>query len=86
MEGSYTPFREANAFFGNLYDLFAGLQVFGVSLIPSWLAYCLAGFLVIFIVINIVVIVTTLGTWVERRVIGRFQSRLGPNRWGRLGC
>ena len=83
--GGYTPFREANAFFGNLYDFFAGLNVFGVSLIPQWLAYCIAGFLIIFIVINIVVLVTTLGTWVERRVIGRFQSRLGPNRWGPFG-
>ncbi|MDE2860790.1 MAG: NADH-quinone oxidoreductase subunit NuoH [Chloroflexota bacterium] len=83
--GGYTPFREANAFFGNLYDLFAGLNVFGVSLIPEWLAYFVAGFLVIFIVINVVVITTTVGTWVERRLIGRIQSRLGPNRWGPFG-
>ena len=83
--GSQTPFREANSFFGNLYDLFAGLNVFGVSLIPQWLAYFIAGFLVIFIVINAVVLTTTLGVWVERRVIGRIQSRLGPNRWGPFG-
>ena len=83
--GGYTPFREANSFFGNLYDLFAGLHVFGVSLIPEWLAYFIAGFMVIFIVINVVVITTTVGTWVERRVIGRIQSRLGPNRWGPFG-
>ena len=24
-------------------------------------------------------------TWFERRVLGRFQSRLGPNRWGPFG-
>ena len=83
--GGYTPFREANSFFGNLYDLFAELNVFGVSLIPQWLAYFIAGFLVIFAVINAVVITTTVGTWVERRVIGRIQSRLGPNRWGPFG-
>ncbi|MCH7786177.1 MAG: NADH-quinone oxidoreductase subunit H [Chloroflexi bacterium] len=28
---------------------------------------------------------TALNTWFERRVIGRFQSRLGPNRWGPFG-
>lgn len=83
--GGYTPFRESNSFFGNLYDLFAELNVFGVSLIPQWLAYFIAGFIVIFAVINAVVITTTLGTWVERRVIGRIQSRLGPNRWGPFG-
>ena len=52
---------------------------------PSWLAYFLAGFIIVFVVVNAVVIVTTLGTWVERRVIGRIQSRLGPNRWGPWG-
>ena len=83
--GGYTPFREANSFFGNLYDLFAELNVFGVSLIPQWLAYFVAGFIVIFAVINAVVITTTVGTWVERRLIGRIQSRLGPNRWGPFG-
>ncbi len=83
--GGSTPFREANSFFGNLYDLFAESQIFGVSLIPQWLAYFVAGFLVIFVVINAVVITTTLGTWVERRLIGRIQSRLGPNRWGPFG-
>ncbi len=79
------PFREANSFYRNLYDLFAEWSFWGVSPIPDWLAYFLAGFLVIFSVVNAVVIVTTIGTWVERRLIGRFQSRLGPNRWGPFG-
>jgi NADH-quinone oxidoreductase subunit H len=61
------------------------LTFWGVSPVPSWLAYFLAGFLIVFIVVNAVVIVTTLGTWVERRLIGRIQSRLGPNRWGPWG-
>ncbi len=79
------PLTSANSYYSNLYDFFAGLTFWGVSPIPDWLAYFLAGFLIIFSVVNAVVIVTTVGTWVERRVIGRFQSRLGPNRWGPFG-
>ena len=85
MEPVYVPFREANSFYRNLYDLFAEWRFWGVSPIPDWLAYFLAGFLIAFTVINAVVIVTTVGTWVERRLIGRFQQRLGPNRWGPWG-
>jgi NADH-quinone oxidoreductase subunit H len=85
VEPIYVPFREANSFYRNLYDLFAEWSFWGVSPIPDWLAYCLAGFLIVFTVVNTVVIVTTIGTWVERRLIGRFQSRLGPNRWGPWG-
>ena len=85
MEPIYVPFREANSFYRNLYDLFAEWSFWGVSPIPDWLAYFLAGFLIVFAVVNTVVIVTTIGTWVERRLIGRFQSRVGPNRWGPWG-
>ena len=85
MDAAYVPFREANSFYRNLYDLFAEWSFWGVSPIPDWLAYFLAGFLIIFSVVNAVGIVTTIGTWVERRLIGRFQSRLGPNRWGPFG-
>ncbi len=51
----------------------------------GWLAFGLAAFTLAFMVINAVVGVTALYTWFERRVIGRFQSRLGPNRWGPFG-
>ncbi len=79
------PITSANSFYRNLYQFFDELTFWGVSPVPSWLAYFLAGFLIVFIVVNAVVIVTTLGTWVERRLIGRIQSRLGPNRWGPWG-
>ena len=79
------PITSANSFYSNLYRFFDELTFWGVSPVPSWLAYFLAGFLIVFIVVNAVVIVTTLGTWVERRLIGRIQSRLGPNRWGPFG-
>ena len=49
------------------------------------LAFPLAGFTLAFTVINAVVMTTALYTWFERRVLGRFQSRLGPNRWGPFG-
>lgn len=85
MDTVYVPFKEANSFYGNLYDFFADLSFWGVEPIPDWMAYIIAGFLIVFSVINSVVIITTIGTWVERRLIGRFQSRLGPNRWGPWG-
>jgi len=79
------PITSANSFYSNLYTAFVDFHIVGVSPIPEWLAYFLAGFIVIFTVINAVVIITTLGTWVERRVLGRFHARLGPNRWGPWG-
>ena len=51
----------------------------------DWVAFALAGLVLAFIVINTLVIATGLYTWFERRAIGRFQSRLGPNRWGPFG-
>lgn len=85
METDYIPYKEGNSFYGNLYDVFADWSFWGVSPIPDWLAYFLAGFLIIFTVVNTVVIVTTIGTWAERRLIGRFHNRIGPNRWGPWG-
>lgn len=38
-----------------------------------------------FVLANVVMIVFALMTWIERRVIGLFQYRLGPNRTGPLG-
>lgn len=55
------------------------------NFLPDWLAFALAGGLVAFIVINVMVMGTGLYTWFERRVIGRMQARLGPNRWGPFG-
>ena len=45
----------------------------------------MAGFILAFVVINAMVMSTAAYTMFERRVIGRFQSRLGPNRWGPFG-
>ena len=67
--------------FCSIYRFFDGFLPEGLD----WLAYALAGFSLAFIVINALVMVTGLYTWFERRAIGRFQARLGPNRWGPYG-
>ncbi|MBI4298210.1 MAG: NADH-quinone oxidoreductase subunit NuoH [Chloroflexi bacterium] len=36
-------------------------------------------------VVNAIMLSTALYTWFERRAIGRFQARIGPNRWGPFG-
>ena len=53
--------------------------------LPGWLAYAATCGVLAFIVINVMVLSTALYVWFERRTIGRFQSRLGPNRWGPFG-
>ena len=49
------------------------------------LAYPIAAVAMAFLVINAMVMTTALYTWFERRMLGRFQARLGPNRWGPFG-
>ena len=51
----------------------------------GWLAYTLSGFTLGLLVLNFALVSTALYTWLERRLIGRFQARLGPNRWGPFG-
>jgi len=63
----------------------------------QWLGYDLAGspyrnlvyalflMLVAFIAVNFTAVFGGVSTWVERRVAGRMQSRIGPNRTGAAG-
>ena len=37
------------------------------------------------ILVNGVLLGAGLFSWVERRLIGRFHNRIGPNRWGPFG-
>ena len=67
--------------FHGIYDFFSIFTPDGLE----WLAYALTTALLAFIVINVMVMSTALYVWFERRAIGRFQSRLGPNRWGPFG-
>ena len=64
--------------FHGIYGIFA-------LFLPGWLAYAAACGVLAFVVINAMVLSTALYVWFERRTIGRFQSRLGPNRWGPFG-
>ncbi len=67
--------------FDNVYDIIVGLMPGGLE----WMAFLVAGGILAFAVINAVVMAGAIYTWFERRALGRFQSRLGPNRWGPFG-
>lgn len=67
---------------------FCGLYAFFDGLLPAgweWLAFGLTAVGMSLVIINTIILVTGIYTWFERRAIGRFQSRLGPNRWGPFG-
>lgn len=55
------------------------------SILPCWLAYVIAGLVIVFILVNAVLLGAAVITWGERRLLGRFQNRVGPNRWGPFG-
>ncbi|MDE2843599.1 MAG: NADH-quinone oxidoreductase subunit NuoH [Chloroflexota bacterium] len=59
-------------------------EIVGVVL-PCWVAYAIAGLVFAFILVNAVLLGAAVITWGERRVLGRFQNRVGPNRWGPFG-
>lgn len=68
----------ANGLYRLIYDG-AGL------LLPCWMAYIISGLVIIFILVNAVLLGAAVITWTERRLLGRFQNRVGPNRWGPFG-
>ncbi|MEX2431270.1 MAG: NADH-quinone oxidoreductase subunit NuoH [Dehalococcoidia bacterium] len=70
-----------NAIFSGVYTLVR--DALGAEW--SWLAYFLGGMAVIMIVVNAFLLLGTLFTWMERKVVGRLQSRVGPNRAGPFG-
>ena len=68
---------EDNTIFSWTYDFIAGTLS-----APEWIAYALGAFTVIMVVVNGFLLLGTIFTWMERKLVGRFQSRLGPNRAG----
>ena len=67
--------------FGSIYRFIVGFMPEGME----WLAFIIAAVALSFLVINVMMLSTAVYTWFERRVLGRFQNRLGPNRWGPFG-
>ncbi len=55
------------------------------TVLPCWLSYLVAGLAIILILTNAVLLGAAGFSWLERRLIGKFQNRLGPNRWGPFG-
>ncbi|MBI4336663.1 MAG: NADH-quinone oxidoreductase subunit NuoH [Chloroflexi bacterium] len=50
-----------------------------------WLAYLIAGLTIMVLLANAVLLNTAVFQWMERRLLGRFQVRFGPNRVGPFG-
>ena len=72
--------------FDSLKILFADLiELLGFGESLGWSAGLLAGISISFLIINVMVMATAFYTWFERRMIGRFQVRRGPNRNGPFG-
>ena len=83
-----------NSFFRNIYCYLAGGSescaergyapgFFSPSL--DWLAFLITGVVVAFVILNLFLAGLLIMIWVERRLVGRFQNRSGPNRWGPFG-
>ena len=67
--------------FHNIYETVLGFAPDGME----WAAFIAASAVLAFTVINAAIMTTALYVWFERRTLGRFQNRLGPNRWGPFG-
>lgn len=70
-----------NVVYRNVYEFAIG--AFGSDL--AWLAYAIATFSLVFLFVNVLMLLATFYTWAERRLLGRFTNRLGPNRAGPFG-
>jgi NADH-quinone oxidoreductase subunit H len=62
-----------------LMGIFAGWGI------PEIAAQILIGFLGVLVLLSVLMVLDILLVWVERKVVSRFQSRIGPNRVGPFG-
>ncbi len=67
--------------FGWLRGLFDGT----ITTLPSWAVVLLDGIIGIILIVSFFTTTVMIFIWLERRLVGRFQIRLGPNRAGRFG-
>ncbi|MEM9352404.1 MAG: NADH-quinone oxidoreductase subunit NuoH [Planctomycetota bacterium] len=58
------------------------MAVFFQQFMWSWLAYTIAGLIHIGLIINLVAVGALVFIWLERKISGRIQDRLGPTRTG----
>ena len=79
----------SNAMFIDFYQIYdlahSILTSIGIGASAAWMSYLVACVAISFIIINLLIMSTAVYTWFERRVIGRFQVRRGPNRHGPFG-
>ena len=66
--------------------LFYWIYGLAAHIVPCWLAYVIAGVVIMLLLINAVLLGAAVVSWGERRLLGRFQNRVGPNRWGPFGA
>ena len=66
--------------------LFAFIYNAAAHVLPCWLSFVIAGLVIMLILINAVLLGAAIVSWGERRLLGRFQNRVGPNRWGPFGA
>ena len=65
--------------------LFAFIYNAAAHVLPCWLSLVVAGLVIMLILINAVLLGAAILSWGERRLLGRFHNRVGPNRWGPFG-
>ena len=70
-----------NTIYRNIYTWVDGLTPPGTE----WVAYLVASCALVLIAVNGLFVMGTWYTYIERRLLGRFQGRLGPNRAGPFG-
>lgn len=87
------PIIQDNVIFREIYCWLGGNEgnaewCGGDGLLPigyEWIAFFVAGFTIMFILVNGALLGAAVFVWAERRILARFQARRGPNRWGPWG-
>lgn len=83
-----------NSLFRNVYCYIGGgsddciARGYDAGFLPAgleWLAFLITALVMAFLIINFVLMGVLGIIWAERRILGRFQNRTGPNRWGPFG-